>query len=147
MLLGVRHALVGDALVPGDVRVDDGRIADVGVLPAGASGLAAPGYVDLQVNGFGGIDFLAAEPGDYRTAGAAIAATGVTAYLPTFITSAEEDCHRALEAAGRRAPRRGGGGRARPRGAPGPPRSWAPPGGPLSCPRAGPARTIPATCR
>src|SRR3954454_11823816 len=99
MLLGVRHALVGDALVPGDVRVDDGRIADVGVLPAGASGLAAPGYVDLQVNGFGGIDFLAAEPGDYRTAGAAIAATGVTAYLPTFITSAEEDCHRALEAA------------------------------------------------
>src|SRR3954467_1405658 len=99
MLLGVRHALVGDALVPGDVRVDDGRIADVGVLPAGGSGPPAPGYVDLQVNGFGGVDFLAAEPDDYRAAGAAIAATGVTAYLPTFITSPDDAYDRAIAAA------------------------------------------------
>jgi N-acetylglucosamine-6-phosphate deacetylase len=90
MLLGVRHALVGDVLIRGDVRVEDGRIAAVGVVPAGPAGLAAPGFVDLQVNGFGGVDFLAAEPADYHTAGAAIAATGVTAYLPTFITSPSE---------------------------------------------------------
>jgi N-acetylglucosamine-6-phosphate deacetylase len=98
VLLGVRHALVGDVLVPGDVRIQDGRIAAVGVVPAGASGLAAPGFVDLQVNGFGGIDFLAAEPPDYRTAGAALAATGVTAYLPTFITSPDDAYDHAVAA-------------------------------------------------
>jgi hypothetical protein len=49
----------------------------VGVGPAGP---APPGFVDLQGNGFGGVDFLAAEPADYRTAGAAIAPAGVTAY-------------------------------------------------------------------
>jgi N-acetylglucosamine-6-phosphate deacetylase len=99
VLLGVRHALVGDVLIRGDVRVEDGRIAAVGVVPAGASGLAAPGFVDLQVNGFGGIDFFAAEPPDYRTAGAALAATGVTAYLPTFITAPDEAYDRAVAAA------------------------------------------------
>ncbi len=99
MLLGVRHALVGDVLVRGDVRVEEGRVAAVGVVPAGASGLAAPGFVDLQVNGFGGVDFLAAEPPDYRTAGAALAATGVTAYLPTFISSPDDAYDRAIAAA------------------------------------------------
>jgi N-acetylglucosamine-6-phosphate deacetylase len=97
VLLGVRHALVGDQLIRGDVRVDDGRVTAVGVRPAGARGLAVPGFVDLQVNGFAGVDFLAAEPEDYRTAGAALAATGVTAYLPTFITAAEGVSARALE--------------------------------------------------
>jgi N-acetylglucosamine-6-phosphate deacetylase len=96
VLLGVRHALVGDRLLRGDVRVEDGRVAEVGVLPAGPSGIAAPGFVDLQVNGFGGVDLLAAEPEDYATAGAALAATGVTAYLPTFITSPAESLERAL---------------------------------------------------
>jgi N-acetylglucosamine-6-phosphate deacetylase len=99
VLLGVRHALVGDVLVRGDVRIEEGRIAAVGVVPAGASGLAAPGFVDLQVNGFGGVDFLAAEPPDYHTAGAALAATGVTAYLPTFISSPDDACDRAVAAA------------------------------------------------
>jgi N-acetylglucosamine-6-phosphate deacetylase len=99
VLLGARHALVGDVLVRGDVRAVDGRIAAVGVMPAGRAGLAAPGFVDLQVNGFAGIDFLAAEPGDYRVAGEALAATGVTAYLPTFISSPEEEYDRAVAAA------------------------------------------------
>jgi N-acetylglucosamine-6-phosphate deacetylase len=99
VLLGVRHALVGDVLVRGDVRVEDGRIAAVGVVPAGPTGLAAPGFVDLQVNGFGGIDFLAAAPPDYARAGEALAATGVTAYLPTFISSPDEVYDRAVAAA------------------------------------------------
>jgi N-acetylglucosamine-6-phosphate deacetylase len=97
--LGVRHALVGDALVAGDVSVDDGRIAAVGVRPAGGRGLAAPGFVDLQVNGFAGVDFLAAGSDDYPGAGVALAATGVTAYLPTFITAPEDAYLPALRAA------------------------------------------------
>jgi N-acetylglucosamine-6-phosphate deacetylase len=49
-----------------------------------------PGFVDLQVNGFGGVDFLDADADGYRRAGEALLETGVTAYLPTLITSPEE---------------------------------------------------------
>jgi N-acetylglucosamine-6-phosphate deacetylase len=41
------------------------------------------------VNGFGGVDFLDADAGGYRRAGDALLETGVTAYLPTLITSPE----------------------------------------------------------
>ena len=99
--LGVRHALVGGEVVPGDVELgEDGRIAAAGLAPGpGATGLAAPGFVDLQVNGFAGVDALAAEPADLARAGAALAATGVTTWLPTFVSSPEDDLVRALGAA------------------------------------------------
>ena len=59
-------------LVPGDVEVEDGVIVDVG-LPGGARGrIAVPGFVDLQVNGFGGVDFLSASTEDYDRAGEAL---------------------------------------------------------------------------
>jgi N-acetylglucosamine-6-phosphate deacetylase len=55
-----------------------------------------PGLVDLQVNGFGGIDFN--DPGcrteQIHQATAALRATGVTRYLPTLITSSCEDFSR-----------------------------------------------------
>lgn len=108
-VLGVRHALVGDVVVRGDVRVRDGRIAAVGVAPAGPAGLAVPGFVDLQVNGFAGVDFATAGPGGLRTASAALAVTGVTAYLPTLVSAPEEACAAALAeiAAAARAPAAG----------------------------------------
>jgi N-acetylglucosamine-6-phosphate deacetylase len=87
MRLGVEAALVDGVIVPGDVVVDDGRVAEVGARPAGRHGLAVPGFVDVQVNGFGGVDFLGADTAGYRTAGEALLATGVTAYLPTIITA------------------------------------------------------------
>src|SRR5439155_5287437 len=49
-----------------------------------------PGFVDLQVNGFAGIDFLTASRADYARAGQALLEAGVTAYQPTFITAPEE---------------------------------------------------------
>ena len=73
--------------MPGDVEIETGRIAAVGCQPAGAGGLAVPGFVDLQVNGFGGVDFLTADPGAYAAAGDALAATGVTAFQPTLISA------------------------------------------------------------
>ena len=59
-------------------------------------GVAAPGFVDLQVNGFGGIDFLDSDAAGYRRAGEALE-TGVTAYLPTFITTPEEQLLAAID--------------------------------------------------
>ena len=96
--LGVRAALVDGAELPGDVEIEAGRIAEVGLLPAGAGGLAVPGFVDLQVNGFGGVDFLGAGPGDYATAGDALAATGVTAFQPTLISAPPAALRSALAA-------------------------------------------------
>jgi N-acetylglucosamine-6-phosphate deacetylase len=98
MRLGVEAALVRGVLVPGDVEVDEGVVVGVG-LGGGARGrIAVPGFVDLQVNGFGGVDFLAAGGDDYRQAGEALLQTGVTAYQPTFITAAESTIVDALRA-------------------------------------------------
>jgi N-acetylglucosamine-6-phosphate deacetylase len=91
MRLGVEAALVDDVLVRGDVEVVDGRIARVGVPSANGRGVAVPGFIDLQVNGFGGVDFLEADAEGYRRAGEALLETGVTGYLPTLITTLEDE--------------------------------------------------------
>ncbi len=87
--LGVDFALVDGLLLPGDVDVADGRIARVGLRATGSGRIAAPGFIDLQVNGFGGVDFLSADAAGYRRAAEALLPTGVTAYLPTFVTAPE----------------------------------------------------------
>jgi len=87
--LGVSAALVRGALVAGDVEIEAGSVAAVGLLPAGSGGIAVPGFVDLQVNGYGGVDFLSADADGYRRAGEALLLAGVTAYQPTFISSSE----------------------------------------------------------
>ena len=61
-----------------------------------ATGLTVlPGVIDLQVNGVAGID-LTAEPDRLWEVGAALAAYGVTAWLPTVITSTPEAREQAL---------------------------------------------------
>ena len=96
MRLGVEAAAVRRRLVPGDVEVVDGRIARYGIETTNGRGIATPGFLDLQVNGFGGVDFLEADAEGYRRAGEALLETGVTAYLPTFITAPEEELLAAL---------------------------------------------------
>lgn len=87
MRLGVAAALVGGELVDGDVEVADGRVAAVGVGAPGGSRIAAPGFVDLQVNGYAGVDFSAPGEDGYVVAGAALLAGGVTAFQPTIVTA------------------------------------------------------------
>src|SRR6185312_12339448 len=100
MRLGVRAALVDGALVEGDVVVAEGRVLEVGAGGGGAGrGVAVPGFLDLHINGIVGVDFLAAGPEGYAAAGEALAATGVTGYLPAFITSPMGDYPAALAAA------------------------------------------------
>ena len=97
MRLGVEAALVGGRLVRGDVETVDGRIAAYGLASPNGSGIATPGFVDLQVNGFAGIDFLEADADGYRHAGDALLETGVTAFLATFITAPEDHLLAALQ--------------------------------------------------
>ena len=96
MRLGVEAALVDGTLVPGDVEILGGRIAGFGLASPNGHGIAVPGFVDLQVNGFAGVDFLTADADGYRQAGDALLETGVTAFLPTFITSPEPQLLAAL---------------------------------------------------
>ena len=97
MKLGVEAALVDGRLVPGDVEIVDDRIARTGIPGPNGRGVAAPGFVDLQVNGFGGVDFLDSDAAGYRRAGEALLETGVTAYLPTFITTPTDQLLAAID--------------------------------------------------
>jgi N-acetylglucosamine-6-phosphate deacetylase len=94
--LGVKQALVAGRIVDGDVSVEDGRIAAVGVAPAGTAGLAVPGFIDVQINGFDGIDFATADPPAYEHVATKLAATGVTAFQPTLISLPPADYLNAL---------------------------------------------------
>ena len=96
MRLGVEAALVGGRLVPGDVDIADGRVAGIGLGNSKRRGIAVPGFVDLQVNGFGGVDFLETDGDGYRRAGEALLEAGVTSFLPTLITAPETELVAAL---------------------------------------------------
>jgi N-acetylglucosamine-6-phosphate deacetylase len=88
-------ALPGSGVLePGYVQTDGGRITGVGQgAPPGVpdlelgSGLLAPGLVDLQVNGYFGIEMSAADPDGWVAVMEGLPATGCTAFQPTFITS------------------------------------------------------------
>jgi N-acetylglucosamine-6-phosphate deacetylase len=96
MRLGVEAAIVEGRLVRGDIEIEDGRIAGYGLVSSNGRGVAVPGFVDLQVNGFSGVDLFEADADGYRRAGDALLETGVTAYLPTFVTAPEEQLLAAL---------------------------------------------------
>jgi N-acetylglucosamine-6-phosphate deacetylase len=74
------------------VRIDDGRIdhVDKGSPPPGAeqlNGILTPGFLDLQVNGLGTVDFASAQPEDWRKARLELISHGVTGFCPTFISA------------------------------------------------------------
>src|SRR3990172_9234951 len=96
MRLGVEAALVNGRIVQGDLEIAEERVARHGLRSRNRRGIAVPGFVDLQVNGFAGVDFLEADDEGYRSAGAALLETGVTSYLPTFITAPAEQLVAAL---------------------------------------------------
>jgi N-acetylglucosamine-6-phosphate deacetylase len=58
----------------------------------------APTYIDLQVNGHGGIDLLSAKnTEEVRKVSRSLYSSGVIGYLPTIITSALSDAVRAIK--------------------------------------------------
>ena len=99
MKLGVAAAVVDGSLVRGDVEIEDGRIVGVG-LTGGRSGIAMPGLVDLQVNGFMGVDLLHATRDEVDRLGVELARTGVLWYQPTLITAPAELTRLALSTIG-----------------------------------------------
>ncbi len=80
---------------PGSVVVDGGVVTDVldHRLPTGSGhvelgdGLLTAGLVDLQVNGAFGVDLARATADEWRVVATRLPRTGVTAFLPTFVTA------------------------------------------------------------
>jgi N-acetylglucosamine-6-phosphate deacetylase len=93
--LHVEAAIVDGVLVQGDVEVADDRVSRVG-LEGGGHGIAVPGLVDLQVNGFAGVDFSKADSAGYELASERLAEAGTTSFQPTLVTASEEDLREAL---------------------------------------------------
>lgn len=89
------------------ITIADGHIAAIEPGPASANGFLAAGLVDLQVNGFAGIDLndgqLKAD--SLGRLAAALRRHGTTCFVPTLITAGEEQLTRGLVqiAASRRA--------------------------------------------
>ena len=91
MLIAGRLARRGQ-LLEGWVEVEGDLIAAVGEgspprRPDEDEDIVAPGFVDLQVNGYGGVDFARADATAYQLAGGALLEGGVTAFQPTLITA------------------------------------------------------------
>jgi len=89
----VLPAIGGQVLAPGFVRISRGIITEVGAgRPYGAAdfelraGVLAPGFVDLQVNGYFGVDLAGVDPLGWANVVRRLPETGTTAFLPTFIT-------------------------------------------------------------
>jgi N-acetylglucosamine-6-phosphate deacetylase len=98
--LGVARAVVDGEVVPGDVVIRDGLVDAVGVDGPGR-GTAAPGLVDLQVNGYGGVDLLDADDAGWHDARTALARDGVTAFVANLVTAPLERTEVALQRAAR----------------------------------------------
>ncbi|HVW48275.1 MAG TPA: N-acetylglucosamine-6-phosphate deacetylase [Solirubrobacterales bacterium] len=96
MRLGVAAALVGGEMLPGDVEVVEGHVGAVGLGGSGGRGIVAPGFVDLQVNGYAGVDFSTAGVEGWEAATAALLRDGVTAFQPTLVSAPIEAMREAL---------------------------------------------------
>jgi N-acetylglucosamine-6-phosphate deacetylase len=88
------------------VNVIGGVITEVGVgappRPADvelADGLLVPGFVDLQVNGYFGVEFQTADAAGWATVVTRLPETGTTAFVPTLITAPVERLAGQLRAA------------------------------------------------
>ncbi len=93
-------------LAPGYLTCDDGTITDVGAGPPPGRpdvelgpGYLLPGLVDLQVNGYFGVELGDADPAGWADVVRRLPETGTTAFLPTFITSPVDALTAALRAA------------------------------------------------
>lgn len=100
LLVSGRALLVNGEIAEATLRLANGRIAriDSGIDPAAdlrTDGVIAPGLIDLQINGGWGHDFTS-DGSSAVIVARQLVSTGVTAFLPTIITSPLADYPRRL---------------------------------------------------
>src|SRR6516165_9770549 len=98
MLIAAPRLITGlpgtGVLAPGYLAASGGLITEVGEGPPPRhpdvelrTGMLVPGLVDLQVNGYYGVDLADCDPGGWALVARRLPETGTTAFLPTFITA------------------------------------------------------------
>jgi N-acetylglucosamine-6-phosphate deacetylase len=98
VLIAARRLVAGlpgtGVLAPGYLTVRGGLISEVGEGPPPTppdldlrTGVLVPGLVDLQVNGYYGVDLADCDPEGWALVARRLPETGTTAFLPTFITA------------------------------------------------------------
>ena len=103
MLVKNGLAFVRGAFEQADVRIENGRVAEVGQLSAkageeirDAQGLyVLPGFVDIHIHAFGGADCMRGEE-DVRRMSRGLLETGVAAFVPTTMSAYPKETHEAL---------------------------------------------------
>ena len=83
------------------IKISEGKIAEIFPLSYSDKKLPviAPGLVDLQVNGYGGIDFntVHLQIEDIHKAVRLLASQGITSFYPTLITNTDSTIRQALQ--------------------------------------------------
>lgn len=93
MIMATGSGSPNAVLSPGYVACADGLVTAVGGgAPPGrpdvqlADGVLLPGFVDLQVNGYFGVELATADASGWAKLAGRLPETGTTAFLPTFVT-------------------------------------------------------------
>ena len=105
MLVKNGTAFIGGHFTRADVRVENGKIAQIGDLQPregeeirSAAGLyVLPGLVDIHIHAYAGADCMRGE-GDVRRMSEGLLKTGVAAFMPTTMSAPIEATNRALRA-------------------------------------------------
>jgi N-acetylglucosamine-6-phosphate deacetylase len=98
VLIAAKRLITGlpgtGVVAPGYLTVSGGLITEVGEGPPPGppdlelrTGVLVPGLVDLQVNGYYGVDLADCDPEGWSMVARRLPETGTTAFLPTFITA------------------------------------------------------------
>lgn len=103
MLVKNGLAFVRGAFEAADIRMEDGRITEVGRLEAAAGeevrdaqGLyVLPGFVDIHIHAFGGADCMRGED-HVRRMSTGLLETGVAAFVPTTMSAYPQQTYEAL---------------------------------------------------
>ena len=82
--------------VDGGINVEDYKLTSYSE-SSGDQGMAIPGFVDLQVNGHGGMDLLSAKTvSDIKQVSKSLYSQGVVGYLPTLISGPKSETLRVM---------------------------------------------------
>ena len=103
MLVKNGTAFIGGHFVKSDVRIENGKIAQIGDLEArpdeevrnAAGQYVLPGFVDIHIHAFGGADCMRGED-HVRRMSEGLLKTGVAAFCPTTMSAFHPETHKAL---------------------------------------------------